>query len=170
MEIWKDVVGYEGLYQVSDMGRVKRLGNTPRCTKDRMRRLCVSKKGAYLVCVLSKDGVHKTPFVHRLVAEAFIPNPQNLPCINHKDENKRNNRVENLEWCTVEYNDNYGTRNERVCEKISKKVCRVDGNGNVLEVFASSCDADRRGYTGSAIRRCCAGQQRIHAGYHWRYL
>ena len=107
-EIWKNIAGYEGLYEVSSFGRVRSL----RFGKTKILKPGKNKKG-YLRVSLCKNGKQKTFFVHRLVAQAFLENPQNLPQINHKDENKQNNRLENLEWCSCDYNNNYGTRNER---------------------------------------------------------
>ena len=106
-EIWKDIEGYEGLYQVSNKGRVKSFHGKGRIMKPGTHPL------GYKVVPLTKDGETNTKQVHRLVAQAFIPNPENLPVINHKDENPSNNNVENLEWCTQKYNLNYGTCQER---------------------------------------------------------
>lgn len=113
-EIWKDVVGYEGSYQVSNLGRVKRIKHTTKnyFFSERIVNQYVNMNG-YMMAPLSKDGKDKHKAVHRLVAQAFIPNPNNLQCVNHKDENKQNNNVENLEWCTKKYNTNYGTMKER---------------------------------------------------------
>lgn len=111
METWKDIKGYEGLYQVSNLGRVKSLNyNHTGNVKVISSRVCNS---GYLRVQLHKDGVRKKLLIHRLVAEAFIPNPLNLPEVNHKDEDKTDNRVENLEFCDRTYNINYGDRNTK---------------------------------------------------------
>lgn len=113
-EIWKDINGYEGLYQVSNLGRIKSLPKFhqgERILKERIDRY------GYLYIGFFKNKVKKYYKIHRLVAEAFIPNPKELPCVNHKDENKTNNNVENLEWCSVAYNNSYATRLERVAAK-----------------------------------------------------
>lgn len=116
-EEWKDIKGYEGIYQISNMGRVKSLSNG-KYKKEKIRKYRKDKDG-YLQLNLHKNNVMTTFKVHRLVAEAFIPNPHNLPQVNHKDEDKTNNRVDNLEWCTVEYNNNYGTRNKRIANALT---------------------------------------------------
>lgn len=115
-EIWKPVVGYEGLYEVSSYGRVRSLDRYDRMNRfceGRILKLCANRLG-YLKAGLCSNDKKKQYLVHRLVAEAFIPNPNNLPIINHKDENPSNNNVDNLEWCTAKYNSNYGTRNDRI--------------------------------------------------------
>lgn len=116
-EIWKDIEGYKGLYQVSNTGQVRSL-NYLHTGEVKPLKQDTNKKGYKLVS-LSKNGKKKKYLVHRLVAIAFIPNPNDLPIINHKDENPSNNNVNNLEWCTSEYNNNYGTRTKRASE--SKK-------------------------------------------------
>lgn len=116
-EIWKDIEGYVGIYQVSNLGNVKRLRHEEfkcaqgyRVRKEMQLKPTKDEKG-YLHVGLCKDGGQITRRVHRLVAEAFIDNPNELPEINHKDENKENNAVDNLEWCTSSYNNNYGSVN-----------------------------------------------------------
>lgn len=129
-EIWKPVLGYEGYYEVSNYGRVKRLetrvnsNRGGRAVREKILKQITTKFG-YLTVHLCVENKRDKKKIHRLVAEAFIPNPDNLPCVNHKDENKSNNFVfvkpdgtidpekSNLEWCSVEYNNNYGTHQER---------------------------------------------------------
>lgn len=122
-EIWKNIKGYEGLYQVSNYGKVRSLDKKVKGSNQYGKIFFVTKKGkqlksriknGYCNVHLIKNGVLKEFTIHRLVAEAFIPNPNNLPQVNHKDENKANNYVENLEWCTRSYNCSYGSRCERI--------------------------------------------------------
>ena len=124
-EEWRDIKGYEGLYQVSNYGRVRSVSrivtwknNQLKTYKSRIMK--IQQKNGYYTVSLYKDFNSKTIRVHRLVGEAFIPNPDNLPFINHIDENKLNNRVENLEWCTRQYNNNYGSRNHKISVARSK--------------------------------------------------
>ncbi len=115
-EIWKDIKGYEGFYQVSNLGNIRSVGRNiikgsgKYYKEENVLKLAKGKSGYYCV-KLSIDGVKKTKSVHRLVAEAFIPNQNNLPCINHINEDKLDNRVENLEWCDYSYNNKYGDGN-----------------------------------------------------------
>lgn len=128
MENWRDVPGYEGLYQVSDHGNVRSIARRitdTHCTRHFSGRLLKQflDHNGYKVVTLSKQGLLKQIKVHRLVAMAFIPNPKNYPQVNHKDEDATNNLVCNLEWCDGKYNSNYGTRNARMShtKKISKQ-------------------------------------------------
>lgn len=128
-EIWKEVKGYEGLYEVSNLGNVKSLrkGTIMKPSKNQM----------YLQTILTdKDGKHKLFLVHRLVAEAFLPNPNNYPQVNHKDENGSNNIVFNLEWCDSKYNNNYGTKNRRAS---------IARRNNIL-IPSNSKDKDKKIY------------------------
>ena len=122
-EIWKPVIGYEGLYEVSNLGRVRSVDRLVNYSngqihlhKGRILSPGVTDKLGYLQVALCNNGKIKHKMVYRLVAEAFIPNPDNLPQVNHKDENAFNNCVDNLEWCTIEYNINYGTRTQKAIE------------------------------------------------------
>lgn len=127
-EVWREVEGYEGYYAVSNFGRVKSLPRTTISDKGK-RYTCVEKilkiatrKDRYQFIILRKNNKSKLLLIHRLVAQAFIPNPNKLPMINHKDENPSNNRVDNLEWCDQKYNMNYGTCRQRI-GKASKLRC-----------------------------------------------
>ena len=111
MEEWKDIKGYEGLYQVSNLGRVKSLSNT-NTRKEKILKPIYHAR--YYQITLSKNNIRIQYRVHRLVAEAFIPNPDGLPIINHKDENPLNNNVDNLEWCDSKYNNNYNGKGKRI--------------------------------------------------------
>lgn len=112
-EIWKDIEGYEGLYRVSNLGNVySYLSN---------KKLNPGNDKGYLKVNLSKNKKVKQFSVHRLVALAFLPNKNNYPCVNHKDENPSNNNVDNLEWCTYKYNNNYGTIKERISKTLKGK-------------------------------------------------
>lgn len=115
-EIWNDIKGYEGLYQVSNLGRVKSLARQG--TKGVILKPVIAK--GYIHYPLTKDKKTKWYYAHRLVAEQFIPNPDKLPEVNHKDECKANNQIENLEWCTKSYNSNYGTRKERISNTLKR--------------------------------------------------
>lgn len=130
-EIWKDIEGYEGLYQVSNLGRVKSL-NYAKQGKEKILKDRISATG-YKRVNLSKSGERKTYYVHRLVAETFIPNPNGYSEVNHKDENKSNNNIDNLEWCTSKYNSNYGTRNERQSEKMKGRRLTEEHKNKISE-------------------------------------
>lgn len=108
MEIWKDIEGYEGLYQVSNKGRIRNI----RHNKNKILKPILHVR--YYQITLSKNNIRTQYRVHRLVAQAFVPNPKNLPHINHKDENRLNNNAENLEWCDATYNNRYGTKGQRI--------------------------------------------------------
>ena len=178
-EIWKEIKGYEGLYKVSNIGRVKSLGRWvyyknkgKRWQEEKIMKLSLNKR-AYQIVGLSKNGV-KLYQVHRLVAEAFIPNPNNLPQVNHKDENKENNVVKNLEYCDAKYNNNYGTRLERIFKKTtngkcSKVVLQIDtATENVIAEFPSINEVKRQlGLT--HISECCKGKRNTAGGYKWQY-
>lgn len=167
METWKEVVGYEGHYEVSDLGRIRSMkyGN------EKILKLCKTQKGYLRVC-LRKDGHAKTLLVHRLVAEAFIPNKNNLETVNHKDEVKTNNVASNLEWMCIKDNNNYGTRNKRAGEALSKQVQMFDKKtGELLATFPSTHEAGRvTGIANSNICECCNGKHKSAGGYIWRYL
>ena len=172
-EVWKDIEGFEGLYQVSNLGNVKSL-NYNHTKKE--KKLCKRKdKSGYLYVNLCKQGKHKSFKIHRLVSKAFIENPNNYSFVNHKDENKQNNVVTNLEWCTHKYNCNYGTRNKRMCEKLinrndeSKLVYQYSKYGVLISVFNSTNEAKRQGFNQGHVASCCRGERKSHKGYIWSY-
>ena len=174
MEQWKEIAGYEDLYEVSDQGRVKSLNYN----HTRTERILRSRKnrGGYLYVNLHKDGQRKTITVHRLVATAFISNPHNLDTINHKDEVKTNNAASNLEWMSIKDNNNYGTRNKRLSEtqindpNKSKAVQMFDRQENLLAIFPSTHEAERAtGINHASISSCCLGNHKSAGGYIWRY-
>lgn len=120
MKEWRDCKGYEGHYQVSNEGDVRTLNWMG---SGKMKELKIRKNSnGYMSIHFIENGIHHTKLVHRLVAEAFVPNPNNLPCINHKNEVKDDNRPENLEWCTQAYNNSYGTRIQRLSESLSGRT------------------------------------------------
>ena len=176
IEIWKDYKDYEGLYQASNLGRLRSLdtyrkgrNGSIRFCKGRILKPCTDKDG-YLQVVLCKNNKQKTYKVHRLVAETFIPNTDNLPCINHRDECKTNNNVENLEWCDCKYNSNYGTRNKKVALKKKKPVLQYTIDGKFVREWPSAMDAERNGSFSSAnICMCCKGKIKKHKGFIWKY-
>ena len=134
--------------------------------------------GEYMSVGPSVNNVRTQRRVHRLVAMAFIPNPNRFPCINHKDENKLNNTVANLEWCDVKYNCNYGTSILRCSEsrknnKYSKKVEKVDRQGNIVAIYPSLKECKRNGYNAQIISQLCNQKSgcryKTHKGYFWRF-
>ena len=164
-EIWKDIAGFEGLYQISSWGRVKSLKNG----KEKILRSGVDG-GGYLYVVLYKDRKYKNYKVHRLVANAFIPNPDNLPVINHIDECKTNNFVGNLEWCSYSYNNSYNCAAKKRGEKLSKQVGQYSLDGELLKVWTSLNEAERNGFNEGNICSCCKGKRKTHGGFIWKYI
>lgn len=172
-EIWKDIKGYEGLYQVSNLGNIKSL-NYNKTGKEKI--LKPTKQSCnYLRITLSKNGKGKIFLIHRLVAETFLPNPYNLPQVNHKDENTENNCVENLEFCDRKYNINWGTGVKRSAKnrtngKCSKAVLQYDLVENFIKEFPSLKEVQRQlGYHTGSISNCCNGKTNTAYGYKWQY-
>lgn len=188
IEIWKNIVGYEGLYEVSNWGRVKSLNYNH--TGQEMILKNKKHKGGYLRVGLCKEGKVKYFSVHRLVAQAFIPNPDNLPQVNHKDEVKTNNFVfvredgsvdfnkSNLEWMTAKENMNYGTARERTVKarrgvyntKCSKPVAQKTKDGELVKIWPSVAEVQRQtGWSAGSIAACCRGIRKSLYGYRWSY-
>ncbi len=158
--VWKPIVGYEDLYLVSNTGDVKKVDG---------KLLKQSNRGSYKAVTLIKDKQEKLINVHRLVGEAFIVNPYNLPQINHKDEDKYNNNVDNLEWCTAFYNIHYGNRSEKSSDKQRKKICSISETGDIVNIYKGINDTKLYGYTPQAVSECCRGIRKIHKSYMWRF-
>lgn len=165
---WKQVIidGEEWPYEVSDGGLVRRIGSV-KCLK-------LSDNNGYLKVCLYKNGKQKMMLVHRLVALMFIPNPDNKPEVNHINEDKTDNRVENLEWMTRKNNVNYGTRTKRQAKamkyKNGKKVMATSLTEKKVLVFKSERQAEKFGFNQSSISRCCNDKQESHKGYKWKYI
>lgn len=166
-ELWKDIKDYEGIYQVSNLGRVKRVAT------GRVLKGCKDKYG-YLRVDLCKNGKHKNHKIHRLVAQAFIPNTENKLEVNHIDENKTNNTVSNLEWMTAKENSNHGTRNERMAKAISKSnsIPIISTNiktGEYREFYGSRECARQLGLNQSHITAVLKGRLKQTKGFTFQY-
>ena len=185
-EIWKDIKDYEGIYQISNLGNIKSLDRPKRnydintgmftlvTIRGKIRKPRLTSFGYYTI-LLSKNGKRKWFFIHRLVAEAFVPNPDNLPFVNHKDENPQNNKVDNLEWCTAKYNSNYGTRNERVSKTKTNNTYNTKPVKCVETgiIYPSTREAARQtGIRNTNISSCARKQYgyKTAGGFHWEYV
>lgn len=175
IEEWKNITGYEGLYQVSNMGRVRRLPRrivnhgTQTVKKGSMVAQYPNRKG-YMRLNLFKDGKMTEYFVHRLVAKAFVPNTYNLPDINHKSEVKTENRADNLEWCDKKYNNNFGTRTQRAIAKQEYAVVQKTLGGDVLKEYPSIQEAGRQtSISAGHICLVCQVKRPSAGGYRWTY-
>lgn len=181
-EVWKPVVGYEGLYEVSNQGRVRSINRvtkgrwgtqTFRGTILRASNRTKSSKNS-LFCYqgvnLHRDGIGKNVDIHRLVAEAFIPNPNNLPIVNHIDENPSNNNVENLEWCTQKHNQNHGTLPERRKLINIRAVNQYTLEGDFVRRYNSLDEARKEmKLPPTSISNACRGYSGSAGGFLWRY-
>ena len=174
MEIWKDIEGLEGLYQVSNLGNVRSL-NFRQSGMPHNLSLRIRKRDGYVTVNLR----NKTRIVHRLVAQAFIPNPKDLPQVNHKDEDKTNNCVNNLEWCTCKENIRYSVELHpkrksyyRKPRKWFKRVRQIDiKSGDIIQEYScfQEIGQKRNNPNTSGIINCCLGKQKTAYGYKWEF-
>ena len=173
-EIWKPVVGYEGLYEISSFGRVK---SYKQSKKGKILKIFKDSNGYFRVTL----NTNKQYSVHRLVAQTFIPNPNNLPQVNHKDENKTNNIIwvnedgsidynkSNLEWCDAKYNMNYGTLQKRRAKKVLKPLLQYSKDGIFIKEWDSRIDAaNQTKISRKRISDCCCGRQETAGGFVWK--
>lgn len=182
-EEWRDVVGYEGLYMVSSHGRILSLGRLVRYhTYTKMIEPCIKQqqkgRNGYFSVTFKRNGEKKCISVHRLVAIAFVPNPNNYPCIDHINDNKIDNRAFNLQWCTHKFNNS--KEHHRIAESLSQKgkilssirkpIVQLSTNGDLVQIFPSMTDADLNGFKHSAIHRVIHNKLKTHRGFKWMYL
>lgn len=175
-EIWKPVVGYEGFYEVSSMGRVKSLERKDclgRTVKERILKQAVTHDG-YLRVGLYAGGKLKTLKIHRLVCEAFNDNRDEKPEVNHINEDKTDNRASNLEWCTRTWNNNHGTRNERAAKSIAKALSKPVGqytrDGELVKIWSSTMEVQRQaGFSQGNISKAANGNRKTAYGFIWKY-
>ena len=191
IEIWKTAIYdgevYEGLYKVSNLGRILSL-NYHREGRAELMTPGERKDGYFQVC-LRKNGESKTCLVHRLVAQTFLPNPENKPCINHKIQGKKGKSMNmvifnedgtidkertTIEWATYEENNNYETRNERIAKahtngKKSKKVLQFTLDGDLIREYPSIMECERNGFNRSSVCLCCQGKHKTHKGFRFMY-
>lgn len=189
-EEWRDIKGYEGLYQVSNLGRVKSL-RYKRGKQEKVLDGWITKE-RYRMVSFYKDNKRKDYLVHRLVAEAFIPNPDNKPFIDHIDTNRTNNKIDNLRWATQKENCNNDISKKKYIDsskrlyisgksnKIigakgkdnprSKKIIQLTLNNEPIKIWDSVREVGRHGFLSSCVGHCCRGKRKTHKGFKWMYL
>lgn len=175
VEIWRDIKGFEGYYQVSNMGNIKTVkrivsfGKNKRIVVEELKTL-VDDKDGYKDIILYKNGEHRHVKVHRVVAETFIPNPKGYKEINHKNENKADNRVENLEWCSRKYNNDYGNRTKSTRETQSVRINQYSLDGVFIKSWLGARIIERvLGFSNANIIKCCKGKAHTAYGFIWKY-
>lgn len=161
VENWQQIKYFPN-YQVSDLGNVKNKTTNKNIAKWR-------KSNGYLQVTLHSNGIKKNVYIHRLVAEAFIPNPDNLTDVNHKDENKTNNTVNNLEWMTHLNNCNYGNRGKKISSSLSKPVVQMSLSGKLIRKFPSLISVNKAGFGFGNVANVCLGTKEEAYGFKWKY-
>lgn len=163
-ETWKPITGYEGLYEVSDYGRIRSLKRNT--TNGVILKLCKDAHG-YLKCSLTKDGLQRTVRVHRIVGLTFVENPHDLPILNHKDEDKTNNTVSNLEWCDSKYNLNYGSCNEKMALAKGRPFICLETD----KVYLNQGDCAKEiGISRGSISQILCGRRESCKGFHFKHI
>lgn len=184
---WRDIKGYEGYYQVSNLGAARSVtrkvwrsdskwGHGYLTQLSGRRLSCVQKDNGYFVVTLSLHGKHRTHYIHRLIADAFLENPNSLPEVNHKDGNKSNNHIGNLEWCSHKENAVHAWENGLAATpppQKKKPVAKITGDGNVVETYPSIQEAAQE-HGGkcyeSRISECCLGKRKKFRGHSWQHI
>ena len=191
LEIWKTAIYdgeiYEGLYKVSNLGKIMSLNYHREGRTELMNPFDIN---GYLVVNLRKNKETKKCYVHRLIAETFLPNPEGKPCVNHKIERDKGKKINmvifnedgiidkertTIEWATYEENNNYGTVRERISDaqindpNKSKPVLQLSLSGELIREYPSIMECERNGFNRSNVSACCRGKQKTHKGFRWQY-
>ncbi|WP_165844408.1 NUMOD4 domain-containing protein [Limosilactobacillus fermentum] len=161
IEIWRKIKSFPN-YQISNLGNVKNIVTNRKISQWK-------KENGYLQVTLHTNGIKRNLYVHRLVAEAFVPNPQKLSDVNHIDEDKSNNCVTNLEWMTHLANCNYGNRGLKISSQLSKPVIQMDLSGNIIQRFPSLISVNKAGFGFGNVANVCLGTKEKAYGYKWKY-
>lgn len=172
LEEWRDIEGYEGLYKISSHGRVMSLHyRKSKAETNKIMKICNDSNGYKTILLCRGRNDHKHHRINRLVASAFIPNPNNYPVVNHIDENPANNHVSNLEWCTISYNTSYGLSPFKRTLSRGRRVAQLDLYGNIINTYPSGRFAAKQlGLANTNLFSVLNGKQKTFGGYKWKYI